>query len=74
VPFLLAIIVLMFVIPVPAFLLDIFITLNFTLALLVLLITMFTLEPLHFSIFPTLLLFTTVYRLAINVSATRLIL
>jgi flagellar biosynthesis protein FlhA len=74
VPFLLAIIVLMFVIPVPKFILDILITLNFTLALVVLLITMFTLEPLHFSIFPTLLLFTTVYRLAINVSATRLIL
>jgi flagellar biosynthesis protein FlhA len=74
VPFLLALVVLMFVIPIPTPLLDILITLNFTLALVVLLITMFTLEPLNFSIFPTLLLFTTVYRLAINVSATRLIL
>ena len=74
VPFLLAVVVMMFVIPIPSFLLDILITLNFTLALVVLLITMFTLEPLNFSIFPTLLLLTTIYRLAINVSATRLIL
>src|SRR5258708_30674033 len=61
-------------IPLPPILLDILISFNITMALVVVLITMYTLEPLHFSIFPTLLLITTLFRLAFSISATRLIL
>jgi flagellar biosynthesis protein FlhA len=67
-------VVLMIVVPIPTFILDILLSINIALALLVLLITMYTQEPLHFSTFPTLLLITTVFRLALNISATRLIL
>ncbi len=66
--------IIMVVIPLPPFLLDVLISLNITMALVVVLITMYTLEPLHFSIFPTLLLITTLFRLALSISATRLIL
>lgn len=67
-------IVIMMVIPMPTFLLDILLTFNITLSLIVLLVTMYILEPLQFSIFPSLLLLTTLFRLALNVSSTRLIL
>lgn len=67
-------VVLMLFVPLPSIFLDILISFNITMALVVALITMYTLEPLHFSIFPTLLLITTLFRLALNVSATRLIL
>jgi flagellar biosynthesis protein FlhA len=60
--------------PIPAALLDFLLVLNFTGALLVLLITFFTDTPLSFSTFPSLLLITTLFRLALNISATRLIL
>lgn len=66
--------VLMMVIPLPAWLLDILLALNITLSLTVLLVTMFTQGPLEFSIFPSLLLLLTLFRLALNVSSTRLIL
>ena len=66
--------IIMVFIPLPPFLLDILISFNITMALTVVLITMYTLEPLHFSIFPTLLLITTLFRLALSISATRLIL
>src|SRR5260221_7107124 len=64
----------MLFIPLSPIFLDILISLNLTMSLVVILVTMYTLEPLHFSIFPTLLLITTLFRLALNVSATRLIL
>ena len=67
-------VVLMIVIPIPTLLLDILLSINIALALMVLLVTLYTNEPLHFSTFPTLLLITTVFRLALNISATRLIL
>jgi flagellar biosynthesis protein FlhA len=67
-------IVLLIIIPLPAWMLDIFLTLSITLGLVILLITMFTTEPLQFSVFPSLLLVTTLYRLALNISSTRLIL
>jgi flagellar biosynthesis protein FlhA len=67
-------VVLMMIVPLPDFLLDILLTINIALALAVLLITMYTNEPLQFSTFPTLLLITTVFRLALNISATRLVL
>ncbi|GGA15662.1 flagellar biosynthesis protein FlhA [Dyella caseinilytica] len=60
--------------PIPGALLDFLLVLNFTAALLVLLITFFTDTPLAFSTFPSLLLITTLFRLALNISATRLIL
>jgi len=60
--------------PIPGALLDFLLVLNFTGALLVLLITFFTDTPLSFSTFPSLLLITTLFRLALNISATRLIL
>lgn len=67
-------VVLMLIVPLPSIFLDILISFNITMALVVALITMYTLEPLHFSIFPTLLLITTIFRVALNISATRLIL
>ena len=66
--------VVMMVIPLPAAILDLLLTLNLATALVVLLVTMYILEPLGFSVFPSLLLVTTLFRLALNVSSTRLIL
>jgi len=67
-------IVLMIIIPLPPLALDFFLTVSITLALVIIMITMFTVEPLQFSVFPALLLVTTLYRLALNISSTRLIL
>lgn len=67
-------IVLMIIIPLPPLALDLFLTISITLALTIIMITMFTTEPLQFSVFPALLLVTTLYRLALNISSTRLIL
>ena len=67
-------IVLMIIIPLPPLALDFFLTISITLALVIIMITMFTVEPLQFSVFPALLLVTTLYRLALNISSTRLIL
>jgi flagellar biosynthesis protein FlhA len=67
-------IVLMLVIPLPTWLLDVLFILNITIALIILLVGMNTQEALQFSIFPALLLITTLFRLALNVSSTRLIL
>jgi flagellar biosynthesis protein FlhA len=67
-------IVSMLIIPFPTWLLSILIILNITLALLVLLVSMNMTEPLQFSVFPSLLLLLTLYRLGLNVSTTRAIL
>jgi len=67
-------IVMMLIIPLPAFLLDTLMTANLVLSLLVILIVMYTKTALDFSVFPTVLLIMTVYGLALNVSSTRLIL
>lgn len=67
-------IILMIIIPVPPQALDVLLSVSITLSLVILLITMFTTEPLQFSVFPTLLLVTTLYRLALNISSTRLVL
>ena len=67
-------IVIMMVIPLPPLLLDILIMINISLALTIILVAMNTREPLQFSIFPTLLLLTTLFRLGLNVSTTRSIL
>jgi len=62
------------IIPVPAMLLDFFLALNITLSITILLISMYTQKPLDFSVFPSLLLMTTLFRLSLNVASTRLIL
>ncbi|EJO5346010.1 flagellar biosynthesis protein FlhA [Clostridium botulinum] len=67
-------IVLMIIIPLPSVLLDVLLALNITFSVVIILITMFTTEVLQFSSFPTLLLITTLFRLGLNISSTRLIL
>ncbi|KEO82948.1 flagellar biosynthesis protein FlhA [Tumebacillus flagellatus] len=67
-------IVVMMVIPMPTFLLDFLLIINLSIALTILLVAMNTKEPLEFGIFPSLLLLTTLFRLALNVSSTRSIL
>ncbi|AKN33964.1 flagellar biosynthesis protein FlhA [Clostridium carboxidivorans P7] len=67
-------VVMMIIIPLPAEVLDILIAFNITVSVVIILLTMFTTEVLQFSVFPTLLLITTLFRLALNVSSTRLIL
>lgn len=66
--------VVMLVVPLPWQLLDILISANLSIALLVLLVAMSTGRPIDFSVFPSLLLLTTLFRLALNVSSARLIL
>jgi len=61
-------------IPLPAFLLDMGLTFSLTISLLTLLVAMYSQKALDFSVFPTLLLITTLFRLALNVASTRLIL
>lgn len=68
------VIIMMIVIPLTPQLLDFMFILNLALSLTILLTTMYVKEALEFSIFPSLLLITTLFRLALNVSATRLIL
>ncbi|EOC99723.1 flagellar biosynthesis protein FlhA [Caldisalinibacter kiritimatiensis] len=67
-------IILIIIIPIPKFTLDILLSLNISFALLILLISMYTQDALQFSIFPSLLLITTLYRLSLNISTTRHIL
>lgn len=67
-------IVLMLIIPLPNFILSLLIIINISLALMVLLVSMNMKEPLEFSIFPSLLLLLTLFRLGLNVSTTRAIL
>lgn len=62
------------IIPMPSILLDLLLVINISLGVIILLLTLFTKNVLEFSTFPTLLLLTTMYRLALNISSTRLIL
>ncbi|MGL4372778.1 MAG: flagellar biosynthesis protein FlhA [Turicibacter sp.] len=71
---LIIIIIMLIIIPLPPFMLDLFLTLNISIALIMLLMTIFSKSVLEFSVFPTLLLVTTLFRLALNISSTRLIL
>ena len=70
----LVIIVVMMVIPIPAPCLDLLLTVNISLAVVILLVCLYTQEPLDYSSFPTVLLIATLFRLGLNVSSTRLIL
>ncbi len=67
-------IVLIMIVPIPTLLLDILLIINISIALMILLVAMNTKEALQFSIFPAMLLITTLFRLALNVSTTKLIL
>lgn len=68
------VVVAMLIIPLPMFILDFFMSMNLVLALIIILIVLYTKRALDFSIFPTILLVTTVFGLALNISSTRLIL
>jgi flagellar biosynthesis protein FlhA len=67
-------IILMMVVPVPAAILDFLIAMNITAALVIVLVSMYVKRPLDFSSFPSLLLVATLFRLGLNISATRLVL
>lgn len=67
-------VVMMMIIPIPASLLDILLTFNISFALIILLVTIFNNNPLDFSVFPSLLLVMTLFRLSLNVASTKLIL
>lgn len=68
------IIVAMMIIPLPPMALDILLTLNISLSVIILLVCLFVKEPLEYSSFPIILLIATIFRLALNISSTRLIL
>jgi len=67
-------ILMVMILPLPSFMLDIFLSMNITIALLILIICLYTMKPLEFALFPSVLLATTLFRLSLNVASTRLIL
>ncbi len=67
-------ILLVMVLPMPTMAMDLLISLNITLSIIIMLVSMYILQPVHFSVFPSLLLIITLFRLALNVASTRLIL
>ena len=73
-PVLILLILSMMVLPLPPFILDLLFTFNIALSIMVLLVAMFTQRTLEFAAFPTILLFSTLLRLALNVASTRIIL
>ena len=73
-PVLILMVLSMMVLPLPPFALDMLFTFNIALAVMVLLVSMFTSKPLDFSAFPAVLLFTTLLRLSLNVASTRVVL
>ncbi|WP_348769567.1 flagellar biosynthesis protein FlhA [Buchnera aphidicola] len=72
-PILILIILSMMVLPLAPFILDVFFTFNIALSIIILLVSMFTRKTLDFAAFPTVLLFSTLLRLALNVASTRVI-
>lgn len=68
------VVILIMIIPLNSFLMDIFLTVSISTSLLILLLGMYTLKPLDFSIFPSVLLIVTLFRLSLNIASTRLIL
>ncbi|MEP2539815.1 MAG: FHIPEP family type III secretion protein, partial [Kangiellaceae bacterium] len=73
-PILLLSLLAMMTLPIPTFLLDILFTFNISLALIVVLATVYAQRPLDFAVFPTILLVATLMRLAMNVASTRVVL
>ncbi|MCF6208712.1 MAG: flagellar biosynthesis protein FlhA [Ghiorsea sp.] len=64
----------MVILPLPAFLLDLFFTFNIAFSLIILLVVIYSLKPLEFSVFPSVILISTLLRLALNVASTRIVL
>jgi flagellar biosynthesis protein FlhA len=73
-PFVIIMILAMVMLPLPTFLLDIFFTFNISFSLIILLVVVYTLKPLDFASFPTVILLATLLRLALNVASTRVVL
>ncbi|MVW78231.1 flagellar biosynthesis protein FlhA [Bordetella sp. 02P26C-1] len=73
-PVLILMVLSMMILPLPPLLLDMFFTFNISLSIMILLVAMFTKKPLDFAAFPSVLLFATLLRLALNVASTRVIL
>jgi flagellar biosynthesis protein FlhA len=73
-PLLILLILAMMVLPLPPFLLDLFFTFNIAISVIVMLVAMSVMKPLDFSVFPTVLLVTTLLRLSLNVASTRVVL
>ena len=73
-PLLIIMMLAMMVLPLPAFILDIFFSFNIALAIIVLLTSLYTVKPLDFMVFPTVLLVSTMLRLSLNVASTRVVL
>ncbi len=74
IPLTFVVVVIVMIIPLPTMLLDLLLTVNIAVSLIILLVAMYTLKPLEFSTFPSVLLVTTLLRLSLNVASTRLIL
>src|SRR5471030_3338941 len=73
-PVLICMILGMMILPLPAFLLDLLFTFNIALSVMVLLVSMYTMKPLDFAAFPSVLLFSTLLRLSLNIASTRVVL
>ena len=73
-PLIILMILSMVILPLPAFLLDLFFTFNIAFSLIILLVVVYTLKPLEFAVFPTVILIATLLRLALNVASTRIVL
>lgn len=74
IPILVVSILAMMILPLPPFLLDVLLTFNIAFSLIILLVSVYIVRPLDFSVFPTILLLTTLLRLSLNVASTRVIL
>ena len=73
-PIVIVMILSMVVLPLPAFLLDLFFTFNIAFSLIILLVVIYSIKPLEFSVFPSVILIATLLRLALNVASTRIVL
>ncbi|MCF6250565.1 MAG: flagellar biosynthesis protein FlhA [Methylococcaceae bacterium] len=73
-PIVIIMILSMIVLPLPAFLLDLFFTFNIAFSLIILLVVIYSLKPLEFAVFPSVILIATLLRLALNVASTRIVL
>ena len=73
-PIVIVMILSMIILPLPTFLLDIFFTFNIAFSLIILLVVVYSLKPLEFAVFPSVILIATLFRLALNVASTRIVL
>jgi flagellar biosynthesis protein FlhA len=73
-PLVIVMVLSMLILPLPAFVLDLFFTFNIAFSLIILLVVVYTIKPLEFASFPTVILLATILRLALNVASTRVVL